>query len=204
MLCEADKSHVAMVVAGKYYGTPVISYSFNPNKLTNSGLNELQSLLELTLDHGYQDLYANGSVSYCEFYIDVENIDYGSLAILDRGKRRVSPFKGTKYCGPRQSVLVGTMYNRAKKLMLDSEVTRFEFRVRRRETTLRQLVELSTPNPLLPFLVVPTTAIASICKKWKYSPDLASAIERNGLHGGIKNSTARKLITKELEACAVP
>ena len=204
VVCEKDKSHVAIVVAGHYFGNPVVSYSFNPNKLTEAGLIELDALLSLTLPHGYASLYTEGVVSHCEFFIDVEGVHYGGLALLDKGKRKVTSFKGSTYNGTRQSLTVGVMYNKAGELKTDAYCTRFEFRIKRHHTTLQQLVESTTFNPLSPFLVVPTNAINSVAKHWKYNPNLATQIEMYGLSGGIKNSTARKSITKQLAEHIVP
>jgi hypothetical protein len=204
VVCEEDKSHVAIVMAGHYFGFPFISYSFNPNKLTEAGLIALDGLLSLTLPHGYASLYTEGVVSHCEFFIDVDDVTYGSLALLDRGKRKATTYKDTTYNGTRRSLLVGTRYNTAEKLNLDTLRTRFEFRVKRLDTTLKQLVETITPNPLSPFFIVPATAINTVAKHWPYNPNLAIQIERHGLSGGIKNSTARKSITNQLEGHIVP
>lgn len=204
VVCEQDKSHVAIVVAGHYFGSPVVSYSFNPNKLTEAGLIELDGLLSLTLPHGYASLYTEGVISHCEFYIDVEDVPYGGLALLDRGKRKVTPFKGSTYNGTRQSLTVGVMYNKAEEQKTDSLCTRFEFRIKRLDTTLEQLVESYTPNPLSPFLITPAVAINSVANNWGNDPGLAHRIVSDGLSGGIKNSTARRSITKQLEEHVEP
>lgn len=204
VLCADDGSHVTTVTVGLCFGTPVISYSFNPNKLTDAGLIEFDVLLSMTLPHGYGSLYTEGVISRCEFYIDVDGVPYGSLALLDKGKRRTTRYDDTTYNGTRHSDLVGAMYNKAEQLKINAHRTRIETRIRQRDVTLQQVVESGIKNPLSPFLVVPASALTLIANEWEHDPTLANRIAKDGLYGGIKNPSARKAVTKRLEELVVP
>jgi hypothetical protein len=202
--CATDGSHVATVMLGLCYGTPLIRYTFNPNKLTEDGWLELENLLDMTLPLGYGSMYTKGVISRFEFFIDVDALNHVDIALLDTGKRRTTLYKSTTYHGTRRSPLVATLYDKAAQLKLPSPLTRIEMRVKRPDIILQPFIESSINNPLAALLVVPTAALEALCSEWKNSPALVSQIKNSGLYAGIKNASARKKITARLQEMIVP
>lgn len=200
---EEDNSYVATVMLGLTYSTPVLSFSFNPSKLTDYGLDELEALLTLTLPNHYEGLYTDGVISQFEFFVDVEGVKVSDLVLLDIGKRKTTLYKSTTYNGRRGSPLVGTLYDKGAEQGTDHLLTRVEVRVKQREVTFQQLVESGISNPFSPFLLVPASALTVVANEFK-CPALVGQILQQGLNGGIKNAQARKAITKRLAEFVVP
>lgn len=199
---EKDNSYVASVMLGLRYSTPVLNFSFNPSKLTDDGLDELETLLALTLPNQYEGLYTDGVISQFEFFIDVEGIKVSDLVLLDTGKRKTTRYKSTTYNGRRGSPLVGTLYDKGVEQGTDQLLTRVEVRVKQRQVTFQQLVESGISNPFSPFLLVPASALTIVANEFK-CPALVGQILQHGLNGGIKNAQARKAITKRLAELVV-
>lgn len=203
VFCEEDGSHVATVRLGLHFGTPVLNYTLNPGKLTDKGFIELDALFCMTYPNDYEGLYIDGAITRFEFFIDVEGVKPADLVLLDIGKRKTTLYKGTTYHGRRGRPLVGTAYDKGAELKTDQVLTRIEARVKRRDMTFQQLVELGIPNPFAQFLVVPSSALETAASEWKY-PELINQVRQHGLQGGIKNAPARKAITKRLGELVVP
>ena len=200
--CEEDGSYVATVLVGLCYGTPVLNYTFNPSKLTSEGLMELNALLTMTHPLGYAGIYIQGVITRFEFFLDIEDVNLSDLALLDTGKRITTLYKDTTYHGRRGRDLVITAYDKAAEQKIDRVLTRIEARIKRRGVTFQELVETGIANPFAPFIVVPATALNVVASEWKY-PELADQIRQHGLYGGIKNTQARKAITKRLREFSV-
>jgi len=198
-----DYSRVATVMLGLYWGNPVLTYEFNPSKLTEDGVWELNLLFEMTLPFEYLTLYTQGVIKRIEFYIDITGIGYGDLVLLDTGRRKTSQYFDTTYHGKRKSPLAATMYNKAAELKQQEPRTRIEFRVQHRDVTLQDLVESGITNPFEPFLVVPAAALETIADELK-CPRLANDIRKLGLYKATKNIHARKAITQRLKQMVVP
>lgn len=198
-----DGSRVATIMYGLHFGNPVLTYQFNPSKLTDDGRWELNLLLEMTLPFEYATLYSQGVISRIEPFIDVLDVRHGDLVLLDTGRRKTTLYETTTYQGRRKSPLAATMYDKAKQLGLDMLWTRIEARIHRDDLTLQDFVESGIPNPFAPFLVVSAAALETVAKEWN-RPQLVSEITQHGLKGGIKNSKARRAITLRLKEMTVP
>jgi len=142
-------------------------------------------------------------ISHFEFFIDVKGINTRDLVLLDTGKRITTPYKTTTFNGRRGSKLVGVMYDKGAEQKTDQSLTRIEVRIKRRDVTFQQLVESGIDNPFSPFLLVPASALTVVANEFK-CPALVGQILQHGLHGGIKNTFARKKITSRLKELAVP
>lgn len=203
VFCEADNSNMATLMLGLHFGKPLLNFSFNPSKLTSEGRNELDVLLTMTHPLGYEGIYSEGRIARLEFYLDIEDENATDLILLDTGKRMTTLFRGTTYNGRRGTSLVGTAYNKAAQLKIDQPLTRIEARIKRADKSLIDVVEGNLANPFASFLVVPASGLTQVAKEWS-SETLASQIHQHGLHGGIKNTHARKAITKRLRELALP
>lgn len=131
--CEEDGSYVATVTLGLLFGTPVLSYSFNPSKLTSEGCLELEALLTMTHPLGYEGIYVQGVITQFEFFLDLEGVHHSEIVLLDSGKRVTTLYKTTTYQGRRGGTLVGTTYDKAAEQKIDLVLTRIEARVKRRD-----------------------------------------------------------------------
>ena len=200
---KKDGAHVATVMLDLNYKTPVLNYSFNPSKLNDNGLDELDTLFELTLFNHYEELYTDGVIARFEFFIDVEGVNASDLVLLDTGRRKTTLYKTTTYSGNRNSNLVGTLYDKGAEQKTNQFLTRVEVRLKRRDVTFQQLVESGINNPFAPFILVPASALSVVANERK-CPDLVGNILQHGLYGGIKNAHARKAITNRLKELAVP
>lgn len=188
---------------GFSYGTGVINFECNPDKLTNDHCCEIGALMGILFDDHYQELYDHAVVAHAEFYIDIHCEDLASLVLIGEGRSRTKIHKGTSYFGRRRSPKVATMYDKAKEQKIVGQVVRVEVRINRRDIPFKELVEQNSFNPWDAVFVVNKSELQAASIEWKL-PHLVGQVIEFGIHDAVSNRYARKSILAYLRLRSVP
>lgn len=178
---------------GQIAGTRVINLQFNPSKMSQAAKAELDGLLSVTFNYGYQEFYRRAVISKLELYLDVLDEDVSDFVLVDLGRRKKTDFENTTYFGKRNSRLAMANYDKGKQLGTDDCVERYECRISNRNLNIKDYVEHEQKNPFANFILIARKDLQSIAQNLG-QPNLASTIEKLGLYHAIANKPAREKI----------
>lgn len=140
----------------KYY----LTESFNPSKMgvqARKLFNDLQLLL-IEPYKGYEDLYAEGFLTYLEIAVDVPNEVHGNLIFVDDRSHGVNDKllgKGSLYIGSASSSRSWIIYDKAAQLAatsgikLDYPLLRIEARLHPKDMHADEVASHASPFPHL-------------------------------------------------------
>ena len=197
-LIKANDGTIACeVYLGKTGKTHVINIQFNPSKITRLGKAEFDSLLAVSFNHHYSEIYNQGRVSHIELNVDILDIDMSEYQLIDLGRRKLTNVDTTQYNGRRNSSRVMASYDKAKQLGTDDSIWRFEIRMKDRSRTVKEFIANPPSNPFLDFVLIKKSDLQSIAQESGF-PLLRQTIKKNGFYGAVKNKAARDNISKRI------
>lgn len=164
---------ILTIVAGTAWGNPYCQFVFNPNRLSAADWQTIEEILCFCFNYGLSDLLEKGIIRKLELSADFKNISPSDSVILaSRIKSGATNFKGTMYCGNRNSPLSVAMYDKAKQLAalegisLPHALTRIEARLVLPKQTLLGIAEGKIRNPWERIFHISPNALKKVCSKF--------------------------------------
>ncbi len=204
VLSHIDKKRLCNHLSGFMHGNGVNNIEFNPAKLSQDQWLELQWMLGMSFDYGYDELYTRGVVRHAEFFVDVHGVETDQLVLIDKGRRSYHLDKhGMTFCGAKTAPLLCVLYNKSRQLKELEPKSRIEVRINPKVLQLQRLVEGDLSNPFQHFVAVEYRKLQQIANE-RNDPKLSGLIKHLGLHEAVRNKTARDSILARIEQEAVP
>jgi hypothetical protein len=197
IITDADGNYAFEFHLGRIAETRIINLQFNPSKMTPAAKAELDGLLSVSFNYGYNEFYSRAVISKLELFVDVIDTDVSEYILIDLGRRSKTVYANTTYLGKRNSRLTMANYDKALQLKTGDTIERYECRISNRSLYFKDYVEQEQKNPFNEFVLISRLDLQSIALSNK-SNKLAATIENFGLYHAVANKYARESIKQQI------